>query len=62
MFLHLVTFAVIDFDFRDIMNALKDIGEFVKATEFVGQTSGLHSWYFHLSLSLRTEDAFDLIF
>ncbi|XP_027150235.1 DEAD-box ATP-dependent RNA helicase FANCM [Coffea eugenioides] len=25
---------------RDIMNALKDIGEFVKATEFVGQTSG----------------------
>lgn len=28
------------------MNALKNIGEFVKATEFIGQSSGLHLFKF----------------
>lgn len=29
-----------DDDFRDIMNALENIKEIVKATEFIGQSSG----------------------
>lgn len=35
------TSLVIVLPFRDIMNALATIGDLVKATEFIGQSSGL---------------------